>query len=209
MIRPASEKQLYWIEKLVDEKDIAEDLRETIKLELSAGVISSRGASVYLDTLFAARRRPEPVLVEVAANPVTEEGFYQLGDNVYRVVTSRTSGRLYAKLATARGWDYEGGKGMMRRLTADMKMTGEQIAAFGVTHGFCLNCSTGLADPISVHIGLGTSCGPKILGSEDYKARRKAAKLVPAVAAALAEIKAAKLAEKEAEAAREAQLELV
>ena len=75
-------------------------------------------------------------------------------------------------------------------------MTAEEVRVHSRHIGICANCSVELSDPISIEIGLGTHCGPSILGSDNYKAARKAAKLVPAVAEALAKIKAEKAAEK-------------
>jgi hypothetical protein len=115
---------------------------------------------------------------------------------VFRVMESkRNPGRYFAKVVTAHGWDYEGGKGMVYQLTAEMLMTPEQIAEFGVNSGICANCSRGLEDPISKHIGLGTKCGPAILGRDSYNAARRGARLNPTVAEQLAAIKVGKDAE--------------
>lgn len=135
--------------------------------------------------------RPER---KVNADKVTEVGFYLHDEVVYKVVASKTSGRLYAKKVTARGFEYDGGA--IFKLAASEKMTAEEVRVWSRTTGICANCSAELSDPVSVEIGLGTHCGPAILGSEAYKAARKAAKLVPAVAEALAKIKAEKAAEK-------------
>jgi len=131
-----------------------------------------------------------------AADKVTEPGFYRHGEDVYKVVLSRTSGYPYAQKVTRHGWDFEAGKGMMRVLKASDLMTAEEVRVYSRTVGICANCSVELEDPISVEIGLGTKCGPDILGRENYNAARRAAKLVPHVAEALAKIEAQKAAEK-------------
>lgn len=135
--------------------------------------------------------RPER---KVNTDRVTEVGFYLHDGVAYKVVTSKTSGRLYAKKVTKRGFEYDGGA--IFKLSASELMTAEEVRVWSRNCGICANCSAELSDPISVEIGLGTHCGPAILGSEAYKAARKAAKLVPAVAEALAKIKAEKDAEK-------------
>lgn len=126
--------------------------------------------------------------------PVTEEGFYLHDGQAYKVVASRTSGRLYAKKVTPNGFVYDGGA--IFKISASEMMTGEEIRVWSRSCGICANCSAELSDPISVEIGLGTSCGPAILGRESYKVARKAALEVPEVAEAVAKIKAEKAAEK-------------
>jgi hypothetical protein len=135
---------------------------------------------------------------------VTVEGIYRFTDgSVYRVVESkRNPGRFVAKMVTAHGWEYA--KGMIFKLTAEMRMTPEQIAEFGIRSGVCAQCSRNLEDPISKRIGLGTKCGPAILGRPEYNAARKSAKLDPQVAEQLAAIEAGKGSSKEADEAEAA-----
>jgi hypothetical protein len=128
--------------------------------------------------------------------PVREPGIYRYTDgSVYRVVESkRNPGRFVAKMVTGHGWEYA--KGMVYRLTSDMKMTAEQIAQFGIDTEVCAQCSTRLEDPRSKKVGLGTKCGPEILGKETYRAAYKNAEKDPQVAEQLAAIKAGKQAAK-------------
>lgn len=178
---PASPKQLDTIERVAGEKQLDTEIRD--RLLASLPTMTKGKASDTMDWLFRQTRRQDAP----ATNPdrVTAEGFYQnpADDKVYRVVTSKTSGNLYAKLVTAHGWDWEQGKGAMRFLQAGWLMTAEQVRAYGAISGTCANCSTRLEDPVSKHIGLGTSCGPKILGKPAYSAAKKAAKADPQVAA--------------------------
>lgn len=168
----ASDKQIYWIAKLIDEKDIPAELRTEIKDGLAVGFISKANASKYLDILFA---KNTPTLTKAGA--VTEIGFYRDTEGlVYRVKKSGI-GKLYAQQVTSHGFAYKAGK--INDLTASMKMTPEEIRAYGCETGICANCSTLLTDPISIFIGLGTKCGPTILGKEAYNAAKKAAKADP------------------------------
>lgn len=138
--------------------------------------------------------RPQAeVTAEVAVKRVTEVGFYLHDGDVFKVVLAKTSGRPYAQKVTKGGFVYD--RGAIFRLSADELMTAEEVRVWSRTMGICANCSAELSDPISVEIGLGTTCGPNVLGRETYNAARKAAKLVPAVAEALAAIKAEKAAE--------------
>ncbi len=138
--------------------------------------------------------RPErTVTAEVTVERVTEPGFYRNGDDVYKVVPAKSTGRLYAQKVSAAGFVYD--RGAIFKLSASALMTAEEVRVYSRTIGICANCSIELSDPISVEIGLGTTCGPNILGRETYNAARRAAKLVPEVAEALAKIKAEKAAD--------------
>jgi hypothetical protein len=127
------------------------------------------------------------------ADKVTEIGFYLHEGVAYKVVKSGI-GRLYAKKVTKNGFIFDGGA--IDTLSASELMTAEEVRVYSRTIGICANCSVELSDPVSVEIGLGTHCGPGILGTDNYKAARKAARMVPAVAEALAKIAAEKKAAK-------------
>lgn len=127
------------------------------------------------------------------ADKVTAIGFYLHEGVAYKVVKSGI-GRLYAKKVTKNGFVFDGGA--IETLSASELMTAEEVRVYSRTIGICANCSVKLSDPVSIEVGLGTHCGPGILGSESYKAACAAAKLVPWVAEALAKIKAEKKAEK-------------
>lgn len=135
--------------------------------------------------------------IAVAARPVTDKvteiGFYLHEGMAYKVVKSGY-GRLYAKKVTKSGFVYD--EGAIATLSASEIMTADEVRVYSRNIGICANCSVKLSDPISVEIGLGTHCGPGILGTESYKAACKAAKALPHVAEALAKIKAEKAAEK-------------
>lgn len=185
MPNPVSPKQLYWINKLVDEKDLPAQTIADIKSDVELGILTTKSAGVHLDMLFAARNRP-------VAGGVSEPGFYRHEDNVYVVVEGKNSGRLYAKLVTAHGFNFDAAKGVFRSLKADEKMTVDEIRAYGMETGICANCAAELSDPISIYVGLGTSCGPRLMGRPAYNEVKKEAKVHPATAAALAAIKARK-----------------
>lgn len=133
-------------------------------------------------------RTPQVVVtaeVTVTSNKVTEEGFYLLDGQAYKVIGARDGSFHYARLVTGHG--LKKAPGMYNRLTSAMKMTPEQIAAYGVRTQVCVNCSTPLTDPASQRVGLGTKCGPAILGSDVYRASYKAAKVAAEAAQAAAD----------------------
>lgn len=172
---PASEKQLFWITKLVDKKDISAEKRDEIKVALKRMNITKHLGSQYLNLLFDAADIP-------VAGAVTEEGFYLNFEtnSAYKVKKAKASGKLYAQLVTAHGFKYIAGA--IKELRADQKMTVEQICTYGLHTGICVNCAATLTDPISKFIGLGTKCGPTLMGKEAYSEAKKIAKADPQVA---------------------------
>lgn len=167
---PATPKQIDAIRRIQANREMDDTLRA--RLLASVGTMSKGTAS---DTMAWLDSRP--TRGQAAAAPatvtVTETGFYLYENEAYRVQRTKDGQRLYAKKATPEGWDYGAGKGVVFKLAPEMLMTAMEIAQTGATRGFCLVCSTGLQDPISKRIGLGTKCGPDTLGKEQYRAARK------------------------------------
>lgn len=158
--RPASEKQVAFIERLRDEKDIPQATQDGLNLALVDG-LGSRQASQWIDYLMALPRK-----ASARANAVTETGMYQDAQgNVFKVQRARTSGNLYAKSlvgSVEAGFGFEYAAGAIRNLTADMRMTLEQASAFGRETGTCCNCGALLTDPKSVAAGIGPICAGRI-----------------------------------------------
>ena len=170
--------------------------------ETSQAIVGEIVRHAYGKVFATIARAPRPV----AADPVTEIGFYLHDGDVFKVVLGKMSRKPYASKVTKNGFDHV--SGAIFKLSASELMTAEEVRVYSRTIGICANCSVELSDPVSVEIGLGTHCGPSILGSDSYKAARKAAKLVPHVAEALAKIAAEKKAAKAmVEAATEAATE--
>lgn len=137
---------------------------------------------------------PRPVVtaevtVTIASNTVTEAGFYLLDNQAYKVIESRDGTFLYARMVTGRG--LKKAPGVLNRLAPANKMTPAQIAAYGVRTKVCVNCSATLTDPASQGVGLGTKCGPDILGTVAYRAAYKAAKAAAEAAQVAADAAAA------------------
>ncbi|QDF18771.1 hypothetical protein SEA_SCENTAE_52 [Gordonia phage SCentae] len=133
--------------------------------------LTSKGVSPLIDWL---QLQPRIQVRRSRAVEVTEEGFYLFDGAAYQVQLTKDRQRLYAKKATATGWDYESGRGVIFDLRPEHLMTPAQIAQFGKSTGFCVNCSHPLESKVSQGVGLGTKCGPAILGKEGYKAARQA-----------------------------------
>lgn len=90
---------------------------------------------------------------------VIEQGFYVLGETIYRVKTSK-AGRPYALKADESGhFEYE--PGGIARLSGAREMTLEDAKTFGHRFGSCCMCGRLLSDPESVEAGIGPVCASK------------------------------------------------
>lgn len=108
-----------------------------------------------------AAREARPV---APANPISEIGIYTCGDDVYKVVRSRQSGRLYAKRLVGTSWVYDGGA--VHRLSADNLLTVDQAAEYGRRTGICVCCGAELddRDGLGVRVGIGPVCVRRTYG---------------------------------------------
>jgi hypothetical protein len=180
---PMTDTQAAKILKELDRRVLDPTVRAELIAAVNAGMTrdgnpATKGsASALIDWLLAKPFTPRGGTTTPAQRAdsvtVTEEGFYLYQNEAYRVQRTKDGQRLYAKKATGSGWDYEAGKGVVFSLTPGMLMTAAEIAKFGVDHQFCINCSHGLTDLVSQHVGLGTQCGPEILGKDGYRAARQ------------------------------------
>lgn len=97
---------------------------------------------------------------------ITEDGWYKVGDQVYKVQRAvHGSGQLYAKALVVgehgvAHWEYAPGKVMT--LTEDQRLTLEDAQAFGKLYGVCCVCGAALTDERSIANGIGPICGGKL-----------------------------------------------
>ncbi len=207
---PASEGRVRFINVLLAEREVPASTRAYVEGLLANGIITER-AIAAIEHLKGLPKAGQGVL-DVNAGPararVSEEGFYQAEDGgVFKVVRTRDGERLYAKQTSARGLVYV--PGAMGKIFADQKLTGEQIAALGITFGYCVVCSTEFSDPTSKHIGIGPKCGVDQLGKDQYKALRLSVADRPDVVAFEAAKKQAAKEAREAKKREAAQGELI
>lgn len=118
-----------------------------------------------------AKRASQPSASSPAPASVVSAGIYTVGDAVYRVEPSKTSGNLYAKRlmegvsSSDWGWSYERGAifaiatavatGVGRRLTQ------AEAADYGKLTGRCVCCGRLLTDSKSVELGIGPVCAKR------------------------------------------------
>lgn len=209
MSYPASEKQVGFIGRLLNEKEVPESTRTYVEGLLANGITKQRASDAITHLLSLPKAAPLTLGVDVQARErVSEEGFYQAEDgSVFKVVRTRDGERLYAKQTSASGLVYV--PGAMGKIFADQKLTGEEIAALGITFGYCIVCSTEFEDPTSKHIGIGPVCGKSQLGADAYKALRLTVADRPDVVAFEAAKKARAKANREAKKNQGVQEELI
>lgn len=156
----ASEKQVAFARRLVDQKDIPADERSPYDAFLAhPESVTKRQAGSLIDGLLGYPDKAQ-------AGGVEEDGMYRDGDgNIFKVQRSQ-AGRLYAKAlvrdeSKKSGWAFEYAAGAVRRLSPAMRMTVEQAREFGVATGTCCVCGRTLTDEESIEAGIGPVCAGK------------------------------------------------
>ena len=151
----ATEKQVQFIARLVEEREISPTGTARLLLEMWDFDRTRETATVLIDALMALPR------VEKAPAP---SGLHVLDGEVYRVVVSRESGRPYAlRLVEAPG-AFEYAPGAVRHLSEDTLMTLEEARDYGVRYGVCAACGRTLTNPESIEYGIGPVCRTRYWG---------------------------------------------
>lgn len=145
-----SEKQLAFLAKLRDERDIEFDL---------ASIKNKREASLMIDNLLKLPKTQKAPKAPATPTVEVPEGLHLHEGDVFKVQRSG-AGHLYAKLRNGRGWDYVG-KAPLRFLSADTLLTLESAKQYGLETGVCCNCGATLTDPNSIAAGIGPICASR------------------------------------------------
>lgn len=126
------------------------------------GIADRREFSKTLDTL---KRRLDQSREELtkrrksAPSTEIEDGMYVLDGVVYRVVTSRSSGKPYASKLEGTSFNYA--PGAVRKLLPEHRMTLEDAQKYGKLYGVCAVCGCTLTNPKSIERGIGPICAEK------------------------------------------------
>jgi hypothetical protein len=144
----ASEKQITFIKKLAEERNIV--------LNNTGTEFSKKAASEMIEKLLAT---PKPASAKKST--AIEDGFYELEGKVYKVVTSPNSGNKYAKVFTELGFEYAQGA-TSKLAKAGIKLTLEAAKNYGHLYGMCVICGRVLTDEISISQGIGPVCAGKL-----------------------------------------------
>lgn len=92
-----------------------------------------------------------------ATGEMRKGGVYEMDGELYRYAISQR-GYAYALMWDGAEWNYDLGKGKVRKLTPEMAISAERAGAFGKTHHCCVFCSRPLNDPRSEDAGYGSTC---------------------------------------------------
>ena len=157
MSRTITEKQTSFLLTLIEDREATGGPTADM-----IGTMSSFEASRAIDYLLrfpSKRKAQQPAQQQPAQQLAVEDGFYVLGETIYRVKTSK-AGRPYALKADESGhFEYE--PGGIARLSGARAMTLEDAKTFGHRFGSCCMCGRLLSDPESIEAGIGPVCANK------------------------------------------------
>lgn len=160
----ATAKQVAFIRRLVDEKDLTgTPLGTSVEaglLDDMLAVADKQTASRYIDILMGLpRKAAAPVATEVP------EGMHRLNGKVFKVQRAvHGSGNLYAKQLVQQDeerWTFDYAPGVIRNLSGDTAMTLEEAKKFGALYGTCCVCARTLTNEESIEAGIGPVCASK------------------------------------------------
>jgi hypothetical protein len=106
-----------------------------------------------------------PTADEIRQKQIAEElkeitpGFYAMEDDIYQVVASKGTGRVYAKVQDGQRWEYA--KGAVMRLKPEMRLTLDKAKEHGHKTGRCAICGAVLTNPDSIEAGIGPICASR------------------------------------------------
>lgn len=155
-ITPATDKQIAFLNRLAGERDFDIAAIHAIVADANAGTASRKSVSTAIDILLS---KPHKPVVHEDGDSIGE-GYYFVNGLIYKVVASKSSGNLYAKVFSEHGYEYA--PGAMRLIPTATRLTLEQAAEAGVRTGRCVICAKELTDPESVERGIGPVCAARI-----------------------------------------------
>lgn len=165
-MKMASIKQVSTLASMCRERGLAV---QPVYDEQNAGKLDNDRVNELFKLLKA---KPKLVQTEI---PVTKpapvevtQGFWKLGDAVYRVNYNQAHSHLYASRlvvapSTKHGYRWEYSKGTMGKLAhGGTKLGAEWVKQFGDLYSHCCLCGRELTVPDSVQKGIGPVCAEKI-----------------------------------------------
>lgn len=167
----ATDGQIRFINSLLSERGLSLDTacimifsHDDVEIERGYGGTASQMIDALKDMPRPERERP--------AAPDLDAGMYKVGQEIFRVKISKSSGKPYAEIlchdmimngnyADAAVW-FEYAPGSVRKITPEHRMTLDQCAEFGLLFGTCCVCARTLTKPASIAKGIGPVCEKKI-----------------------------------------------
>lgn len=156
--RSASPKQIAFIERLSNEKQMSDDMARRVAWATDGqNFVGMRAASGLIDELLATSRKSATTTSSARRTYVDPPLGIHVINGEYRKVKDTRSGQRVGFVFDGASFEYAGKKGLAG-LSDDTVATAEQAAAFGHEHGFCCYCSRGLTDERSTSVGYGPIC---------------------------------------------------
>lgn len=163
--RPATDKQIAFATRLLNERNVAENAFDRFDQFLAANP-TTRQMSDFIDMIMAFDKKP--VVVNNLGTPATE-GYYVVQDGedeadktFYKVVAAKGTGNLYAKRFSFGGRRWEYAPGVMAILATARRLSVEEAAEAGRATGVCVICGRELTDQESVARGIGPVCAARV-----------------------------------------------
>lgn len=117
---------------------------------------------------YQAYNKPRRQVKVPTTTQISQDGMYQVGEAVYKVVKRQDKNGLYAKLFRPAVKNEDGSvntrasfvyaPGEIYRIKAEDKMTAEQATKFGKLYSVCCNCAKDLSREESIRRGYGPTC---------------------------------------------------
>lgn len=147
----ASQKQADFLASLCTSRVVPPSVLDA-SAKASLGTLSAHDASRAIETATKC--------AFVKSSPTAEKGYYLVDGDVFVVMASKETGKLYAKKLVISGkkgsWVYA--PGMIYKLKPEQKLTLEEAAKIGHATGVCAICGRTLSDEKSVAQGVGPVC---------------------------------------------------
>lgn len=147
---------------------------EPARREMDAILAGSKGWTKGIDPSAPSKAVRFPTVPEgwvkgrplVGARPAApaEIGIYVFGEAVIKVKKTKNDRNFAVEIGTTTRGHHKPipRKGLVYKLTADMKMSAKQAKAYGDKFGVCVNCGKALSDPASVRLGMGPVCHKRL-----------------------------------------------
>lgn len=154
--KPASAKQVGFINSLVEQRELSEDVWAAV-VEVQSGEMTTRQASALIDVLMAQPYKGRPAVEEEADEP----GIYEIDGVVFQVKWNRAKTNLYVMKLVDGVYEYAGAV-YKNKITKSSRITVERAIELSGLIGQCIRCSRTLTREKSVRQGMGDWCLARI-----------------------------------------------
>lgn len=155
--KPATEKQIAFINRLQEERVIDSELMRISRDVWRAGSFTKEYASALIDEMMKSPK------AKAARQPIVQAGIYENDGHLYRVYFGQQSGKMLVKsVELDEGVEYRYLGAAARVLPKDARrLTVEEVGSLGKAWDHCLCCGRRLDDPESVDRGIGPVCAKR------------------------------------------------